>query len=241
MTDKDRVLGASTPEGDALRLRLLPQGLQAATQAMLVSDNLAFGMGSAKFYASSRFARNETYVITRDKTYRPSTSVKDCHDYTQLVERLQHSEDELNVIGGRTILKLFTPLAQELDVAEKTELVPGDLILGIHIQWRAMKYIAGVRVPSRPTFPLSSRTGLNVHCSHQVVRNEGVFCTVHIRRTGTPATRQSRQQCPALPRWRYHCPLAPTPISNDGVQVTISETSRFRSVTFYAGLANVEK
>jgi hypothetical protein len=130
MTDKDRVLGASTLEGDALRLRLLPQRLQAATQAIIVSDNVAFGMGSAKFYASSGFARNEKYVIARDKTFRPSTSVKVCHDYTQLVERFQHSEDELGVIGSRTILELFTPFAQELDVAEKTELVPGDLILG---------------------------------------------------------------------------------------------------------------
>jgi hypothetical protein len=43
----------------------------------------------------------------------------------ELVERFKNSADELTVIGGLTILKLFTPFASEIDVVETTKLVPG--------------------------------------------------------------------------------------------------------------------
>ena len=46
----------------------------------------------------------------------------------QLVERFKDSKDELVIPGGLEILKLFTPYAKLIDVAETTELVPGDLI-----------------------------------------------------------------------------------------------------------------
>lgn len=128
MTDKARVLGASTREGNRKRLRRLPRSLGPVMQEILVSDNVAFGRGSAQFYAGSGFARNDKYVLTRDTGYHEHEGCKVCHDYMELVERFRDSEDELVVIGGLIVLKLFTPFASSLDVAETTELVPGDLV-----------------------------------------------------------------------------------------------------------------
>ena len=128
MTDKARVLGASTSEENRVRLRLLPRSLGPVMQEILVSDNVAFGSGSAQFYAGSDFARNDKYVLTRDENYQASGGCTVCHDYMELVDRFKDSEDELTVIGGLIILKLFTPYAASLDVAETTELVPGDLV-----------------------------------------------------------------------------------------------------------------
>lgn len=129
MTDKARVLGASTKEGDALRLQLLPQGLHAIMNEILAAENVALGRRSyEKFYSSPKMARKDMYVLTRDKNYQPSSAVKVCSDFMELVQRFRNSDDELMIPGGAEVLKLFTPYANIVDVAETTKLVPGDLI-----------------------------------------------------------------------------------------------------------------
>ena len=129
MTDKARVLGASTDAGNAVRLAVLPQGLHAVMQKILSAENVALGRRSyEEFYSSPSMARKDMYVLTQDKNYTPSTAVKVCHNYMELVERFKDSADELMIPGGQVVLKLFTPYAKIVDVAETTELVPGDLI-----------------------------------------------------------------------------------------------------------------
>lgn len=129
MTDKARVLGDSTTEGNALRLRMLPEGLHSVMMEILAAENVALGSRSyEQFYSSPNMARKDMYVLTRDQNYQPRTNVKVCHDYMELVERFKDSDDELMIPGGLDILKLFTPHAQVVDVAETTELIPGDLV-----------------------------------------------------------------------------------------------------------------
>jgi hypothetical protein len=73
-------------------------------------------------------SHKDVFVVTRDEECKPKTAVKVCHDYMKLVERFQDSDDELVIPGGLEELKLFTPFAQVVDVAETAELVPGDLV-----------------------------------------------------------------------------------------------------------------
>lgn len=63
MVDKARVLGASTSEGDAVRLKLLPEGLHGAMQDPLPSENITIGKGSVQFYGSTEMAGNQ-HIIT---------------------------------------------------------------------------------------------------------------------------------------------------------------------------------
>ena len=129
MTDKARVLGASTPEGNRERLAVLPQGLQAAMMEILSAENVVVGRKSYDdFYSSPSMARKDVYVLTQDRDFEPKTNVKVCHDHMELARRFQDSDDELLVPGGLQVLKLFTSCAQVVDVAEAPELVPGDLI-----------------------------------------------------------------------------------------------------------------
>lgn len=69
------------------------------------------------------------YVISRDEKFQAPRGLKLCNDYMELVERFKNSQDELLVIGGAIILNLFTPYASTLDIAEASELVPGDLVV----------------------------------------------------------------------------------------------------------------
>ncbi len=92
------------------------------------ADYVAIGKGSVKFYGYPERAKKELYIITRDENYQTPAGCKVVKDYMELVERFKDSSDELTVIGGLTILKLFTPYASEIDVAETDELVPGDLV-----------------------------------------------------------------------------------------------------------------
>jgi len=129
MTDKARVLGATTDAGNAIRLAMLPHGLHAVMQRILSTENVALGRRSyEEFYSSPGMARKDMYLLTQDKNYKPRTAVKLCHNYMELVERFKDSDDELMIPGGQVVLKLFTPYAKIVDVAETTELVPGDLI-----------------------------------------------------------------------------------------------------------------
>ena len=129
MTDKARVLGASTPEGNRERLAVLPQGLQAVMMEILSAENVVVGRKSYDdFYSSPSMARKDVYVLTQDRDFEPKTNVKVCHDHMELVRRFQDSDDELLVPGGLQVLKLFTLCARVVDVAEAPELVPGDLI-----------------------------------------------------------------------------------------------------------------
>jgi len=128
MTDKARVIGASTKEGDDRRLELLPDGLHNEMSEILEADNVAIGKGSIRFYGYSDRAKKNLYIITRDKYFKAPIGCKVVHDYMELVKRFKDSDDGLTVIGGLTILKLFAPYASELDIAETDVLVPGDLV-----------------------------------------------------------------------------------------------------------------
>ena len=128
MTDKARVIGASTPEGNAARFPMFPKDLPKAMQELYQAENIA--VGELSLCLMHQPLKNR-YVITRDPSYQPPVGLEDtivCNDYMELVKRYKDSKDELLVAGGLTIFKLFLPFAYSLDVAESDELVPGDLI-----------------------------------------------------------------------------------------------------------------
>lgn len=130
MTDKARVIGDSTPEGNEARFPLLPKTMVTEMLRLYRAENIAVGQPSATSVVFNG-ATTGKYIITLDEEYVPPFGLEDAkviHDYRELVSKYQFGSDELLVVGGLTIFKLFTPFAKILDVAETDELVPGNLI-----------------------------------------------------------------------------------------------------------------
>lgn len=131
MTDAAHIIGASTPDGDALRGTLLPDALRPVMDGILHSDNVVIGRRTLALYSEPGMARDKFYLLTLDRGFQlpPGMGhITVVHDHMKLVERYRHSEDELTVPGGLAVLKLFTPYASRVDVAMTDELIPGNLV-----------------------------------------------------------------------------------------------------------------
>jgi len=128
MTDRARVIGDSTAEGSAARFSLLPKQLGRAMGKLYQADNIVFGSASLMLAARPR---NNKYVITHDAAFQLPVGAEEtqiCTDYRSLVTKYQESEEELLVAGGLSIFKLFLPYAQQIDVAQSYQLIPGDIV-----------------------------------------------------------------------------------------------------------------
>lgn len=128
MTDKAYVIGVSTPEANAARFPLLPPQLPQAMGELYQTDNIVVGAPSLGQMIQ---AKNNRYVITRDQAFQPPEGLEDTMiitDYMELVNQYKDSDEELLVVGGATIFKLFLPFTASFDVALSDESVPGDVI-----------------------------------------------------------------------------------------------------------------
>lgn len=130
MTDKKRVVGGSSLVRNLIRMPFLPiRELSMAMTKIMTGQHIVMGTSSTSFYASKAGNYEQAYVLTRQQNYKsPNKSLKICHDLQTLVKRYQHSTDDLLVIGGYTVWKLFLPYANQLRIAETHSTAPGDLV-----------------------------------------------------------------------------------------------------------------
>lgn len=131
MTDAARVIGASTPDANARRFDDLPAALGSVMERLYQADHVAVGGGSTSGLSSPGFRDSVKFIITSNPDLQPPPDlqhVEMCTNHLDLVERFRDSEDDLNVIGGLTTLRMFLHHADRLDIAETANLVPGDLV-----------------------------------------------------------------------------------------------------------------
>lgn len=128
VTDKARVIGSSSEEENTKINSMLPRDLGIALGELTDGDNLAGGVNSVDLIKN---ARKKKFILTRNTHYQPPEGMRDatiCNDYLELVDRYKSSIDELIIVGGFTIFRLFTSHANVFEVAETRELIHGDLV-----------------------------------------------------------------------------------------------------------------
>ena len=127
MTDKNRVVGSSSKEENQKRLESMPEGLSDVIEGLYRGENVAGG--EAAWLEPTKGATNHRYVITRNRNFdlhdHPVQIVDEAFD---LVAQYKYSEDELVIVGGLAMFRVFVPHASRLDVVETSELFPGDLV-----------------------------------------------------------------------------------------------------------------
>ncbi len=125
--DKACVMGASSSEGQELRVGLLPNGLPIALENLLQAENIAGGESS--WLEPTKKAEKSRYVITRNEDF--DTRGEDVFVITNphlLIERYEYSDDELLIAGGLSMFNLFIPHTQRLQIALVESPLPGDLV-----------------------------------------------------------------------------------------------------------------
>lgn len=83
----------------------------------------------AAWNAPTRRARHRRYVVTADREFDSGDEmIRVCFDPTELIERFATSNDELVVVGGKTMFDTFTPAATHLDlIVAHASLAPGPI------------------------------------------------------------------------------------------------------------------
>jgi predicted SnoaL-like aldol condensation-catalyzing enzyme len=136
MTDSEGVIGASTPEGNEKRSALLPPALKEVMAGLYPAPNIAVGAPSIGGVAGPGLADTTKFVISRSPSYESHAEIAKaevCTDFLELVDRFTSSDEELNVIGGLAVFRMFLHHADHLDIAETIEPVPGDVVFD---DWR---------------------------------------------------------------------------------------------------------
>ncbi len=127
-TDAARVIGATTPEGNAKRFELLPPALGQQMDLLCRAPNVVVGAPSLQFGWKDA-TDTKVFVLSRDPEFTaPAPHIEVVRDVKMLIERFEHSDEELLVAGGRKTLQLFAAHAAKADIAMTHELVPGDLV-----------------------------------------------------------------------------------------------------------------
>lgn len=126
-TDKGRVIGSSSPQDNQQRLEAMPDGVPDILELLYRGENVAGG--ESAWLAPTKGATNHRYVITRNRNFdtqdHPVQIVDEAFD---LVAKYKYSDDELVVVGGLAMFRIFVPHASRLDVVETDQLFPGDLV-----------------------------------------------------------------------------------------------------------------
>lgn len=126
--DRNRVVNAF---GGGLEYAAqVPATLSDVLEELYASENAAVGASSLSDRLTAHAYRN-LYVLTRNRAYRPPAGFESAipvRDFMDLVHRYSDSDDELVVVGGPTLWRLFTPYARKVDVAESAEPVTGDVV-----------------------------------------------------------------------------------------------------------------
>ena len=131
MTDAHRVIGASTAEGNARRFQLLPPALPRVMAGLYAADTVAVGRRSLGGAAQPALSESAKLIVTTDPDLEAAAELAHaevCTNHVELIERFRDSDDELNVIGGLTVFRMFLHNADRLDIAETSAAVPGDLV-----------------------------------------------------------------------------------------------------------------
>jgi dihydrofolate reductase len=127
MTDKGRVIGSSSQEENQKRHEMMPDGLSAVMEDLYKGDNVAGG--ESAWLEPTKGATNHRYVITRNRNFDVNDhDVQIVDEAFDLVAQYKYSEDELVIVGGLAMFRVFTPHASRLDVVETDELFPGDIV-----------------------------------------------------------------------------------------------------------------
>lgn len=131
MTDARRVIGASTPAGNARRFALLPPALPRVMSGLYAAAAVAVGGRSAAGAAQPVLSASTKFILTTKSDPAAAGELAHaavCTNHVDLIERFRDSEEELNVIGGLTVFRMFLHHADRLDIAETSAAVPGDLV-----------------------------------------------------------------------------------------------------------------
>jgi len=160
MTDAGHVIGASAPEANARRLALLPPALEGVMAKLYRAENVAVGASSAAGVLGSGLGDGATFLLTDDPQFRPPAELgraEVCTDYLKLVERYRESDEELNVLGGLTVFRMFLHHADRIDVAQADSNLPGDLVFDDWVtagfdmttleHWQGGRTLRGTRPP----------------------------------------------------------------------------------------------
>jgi|GEM_PF-137679 len=128
MTDPARVIGATDPEANKARFDVLPPALHEVMPALYKAPNVVVGAPSLGPWAGPMGADSHVYVLSREPLMVDAAHVEVIHDVGPLIDRFAHSDEELLVVGGRTVFELFLDHADQIDVAVTDERVPGDVV-----------------------------------------------------------------------------------------------------------------
>ena len=131
MTDAHRVIGASTAEGNARRFAQLPPALPRVMAGLYAADTVAVGRRSLGGAVQPALSESAKLIVTTDPDLKAAAELAHaavCTNHVELIERFRDSDDELNVIGGLTVFRMFLHHADRLDIAETSTAVPGDLV-----------------------------------------------------------------------------------------------------------------
>lgn len=131
MCDAARVIGATTPEANAARFDVLPRalkgvmdGLYQTQDAVIAGAPSLFGLTTPAFVGKRRMCLSRTPDVPAMDGLEDLEVVSD----VAALAAEYAGDKELLVIGGRGVFTLFLPYATRIDIAQTTELVPGDLV-----------------------------------------------------------------------------------------------------------------
>lgn len=142
MTDPAGVIGARDPAANAARFPLLPPALPAVMDALYqTGSGVVAGAGSLFGLGAQGFQAKQRYCLTREPGFVPPDDISDLiveADVNHLAARFALGEEELLVIGGLALFRLFLPYASRIDIAMTDALIPGDLAFA---DWQQNSYI----------------------------------------------------------------------------------------------------
>lgn len=137
MSDPAGIIGARDAAANAARFPLLPPALLGVMDALYqTKDAVVAGAGSLFGLGSPGFQGKRRYCLTRDTGFATPPDMADLivvDDVNTLAARYAVGEDELLVIGGLALFRLFLPYASRIDIAMTDALIPGDLAFA---DWR---------------------------------------------------------------------------------------------------------
>jgi dihydrofolate reductase len=129
VTDPEGTVGRSTDEGNPSWLEGVPADLAKRLPRLYsVSDLIAIGRkGLGHLVPESQ----KGFVLSQNASYQPPCCYKKLKvvlNHSELVSKYESSSNELAIIGGASMFRLFLPHAAVLDVIVLKEPLSGDLV-----------------------------------------------------------------------------------------------------------------
>ncbi len=127
-TDQRRVIGAATEDASKKTIEDFPPSVRPVLERLYDAPFIV--VGAASLGPWLKHGPNTTvFVLTRNPELLPvADHIVPVSDPGQLIERFRDGEEELVVAGGRTVFETFLPYANNVDIAETLDMVPGDIV-----------------------------------------------------------------------------------------------------------------